>query len=347
MEIRKRLKEKFNDFSNKNNPDYWVNKAQENQEKAIKYYNKAINIYQKDGNAKSDKIAEIHVKKGEIHSKNKKHGDAIISFNKALEIYKHNSNKSRDCHFNIGLAYSNSSQYLEAVKSFTSALNEGVEDSFSEKIKLEIGRVYLRQKSELEDDFKKNSDFYDSFGGNKTKLEYDYKLKRTIFNEEIIESFQKILDYKNNSIDSQTLLQINYATAEACLENDKKALAKKYYEKSLEILDLPENSSPYNYKIRSNIEEILSTLNSILKTEEAIHPERSPSPAPPLTRPQPPAPPSAPHPPPASSQPQTPPPPPPSAPHPPQPQPQSQPQNHPIIVAITSFFDLCSCSQKR
>ena len=176
MKIMKWLSEKINYSRNKNNPDYWVIKAQDNQEKAIKYYNKALNIFQKNREHNSEKIAEIHVKKGEIHLENKTHGDAITSFNKALEIYKHNPDKSRDCLFNIGLAYSNSYQYSEAFKSFTEALNEGVEDSFSAKINFEIGIVYLRQKLESEGEFNKHSKFYDSFQGSKIKLKEDYKL---------------------------------------------------------------------------------------------------------------------------------------------------------------------------
>ena len=334
MKIMKWLSEKINDFRNKNNSDYWVDKAQENQEKAIKYYNKALNIYQKNSKGNSDKIAEIHCKKGKIYSKNKKHSDAIRSFNKELEIYKDNPDKLRDCHFNVGLEYFKSSQYSEAVKSFTNALEVSADDGFSAKINLEIGRVYLCQKLELEEDFNKNLNFYNSFQGNKTHLQEDYKLNRATLNEKIIESFQKIFDNKNNSIDSQTLLKINYETAEACLENDKKALAKKYYKKSLEILDLPENSSPDNCNIRSNIEEILSTLNPILTAEEARHLERSPPPALALVQSQPSSPPTL-------AQPPAQPPPPPPPPEP------AQPQPHTIIVAITSFFDLCSCSQRR
>jgi tetratricopeptide (TPR) repeat protein len=325
------LKEKFNDFRNKKNPDYWVDKVQDNQEKAIKYYNKALNIYQKNSEGNSEKIAEIHFKKGEIHLENKTHGDAITSFNKALEIYKHNPDKLRDCHFYIGLAYSNSYQYSEALKSFTSALNEGVEDSFSAKINFEIGRVYLRQKLESEGDFKKNSRFYDSFKGDKTKLEKEYISNRATFNEKIIESFQKILHNENNSINPQTLLEINYATAEAFHQNDNKVLAKEYYKKSLEILDLPENSSLYDNRTRSHIGKKLLTLNQVLEAERVNESRRSrlQPPAPVLTQPLP-----QPQP-----QPQPPPPAPPPAP--------AQPQTHPIIVAITSFFDLCSCSQKR
>ena len=115
MKIMKWLSEKINYSRNKNNPDYWVNKVQDNQEKAIKYYNKALNIYQKNSEGNSEKIAEIHFKKGEIHLENKTHGDAITSFNKALEIYKHNPDKLRDCHFNIGLACSDSFRYSEAL----------------------------------------------------------------------------------------------------------------------------------------------------------------------------------------------------------------------------------------
>ena len=364
MDFIRRL---FERFSTNNNPDYWVNKVQDNQEKAIKYYNKALNIYQKNSEGNSEKIAEIHVKKGEIHLEIKTHGDAITSFNKALEIYKHNPDKSRVCHFNIGLAYSNSYQYPEALKSFTSALNEGVEDSFSAKINFEIGRVYLLQKLESEGDFKKNSRFYDSFKGDKTKLEKEYMSNRATFNEKIIESFQKILHNENNSINPQTLLEVNFETAEAFHQNDNKVLAKEYYKKSLEILNLLENSSLDDNKIRSVIGEILLTLNQVLTTEETRHPERSPSPAPapppspPSAQPPPPASSPTPPPPPASSPTPTPPPPPASSQpqppassqpqSPPQPQPpassQSQPQTHPIIMAITSFFDLCSCSQKR
>jgi tetratricopeptide (TPR) repeat protein len=331
MQIMKWFVGKFNDYSNRNNPDYWVKKAEENQAKSIKYYNKAISIYQKNSNADSDKIAEIHLKKGEIHSKNQKYSDAITSFNKALKIYKDNPDKSMHCHFNLGLACSNSYQYSEAIKSFTNALEISTDDGFSAKINFEIGRVYLRQKLDLKDEFEKNLKFCKSFSGTEIKLdtminlEGEYNLTRATLNEQIIGSFQKILDNKNNSIDPQTLFKINYTTAEACLENDDKVLAKRYYESSLEILNSPQNSFHEIDKIRSNIEKILSTLNPILTTEGVRSQGGNTAPAP------------APAPPPPSA-PATPPPPPP---------PSASPQPNPIIVAITDFLNLCSCSQKR
>jgi tetratricopeptide (TPR) repeat protein len=249
---------KFNDYSNKNNPDYWVEKAEINAKKAIKYYRKAIKAYTKKN--EEEKSAEIYDKIGKVYSdKGNNLNEAIRSFQASLRIYesKENNEQIKQCHFNIGKAYLKNRQFEESEKSFESALELGSDAKFCAEINYQIGLIYVYKKKESSKNFLRDLNFlsFDSIGITqeyrekitqeyREKITQEYREKIAPFNKKIIEKFNQVLSFyseSENEINSQYKLNLNILIADAYEENGKKDSSLNHYKVCLKILQSSAN----------------------------------------------------------------------------------------------------------
>jgi tetratricopeptide (TPR) repeat protein len=258
MQIKNWFREKINDFRNKNNPNYWVKKAEKNVEKAeknvekiqkyfakvIKYYKKAIKAYNKKN--EEEKTAEIYDKIGKVYFDKNDLNQAIKNFQVSLRIYesKEKNEQIKQCHFNIGKAYLNNRQFDESEKSFESALKSGSEAKFSADINYQIGLIDVHKKNELKEGYLTLFQFYDSIEMNKNKITQEYSEKIAPLNQKIIDKFNQVLSFfsvSENEIDPKEKLKLNILIADAYEENGEKDSSLNHYKVCLKILQSSAN----------------------------------------------------------------------------------------------------------
>jgi tetratricopeptide (TPR) repeat protein len=248
------IAKKISDIINKNNPEYWVEKAekaekkaektQKYSEKVIKYYKKAIKAHNKKN--EEEKTAEIYNKIGQVYFDKNDLNQAIKSFQASLRIYesKEKNEQIKQCHFNIGKAYLKNRQFEESEKSFESALKSGSEAKFCAEINYQIGLIYVHKKNELKEGYLKLSQFYDSSRMNKDKITQEYSERIAPFNEKIIEKFNQVLSFwsaTENEIDPKEKLRLNILIADAYEENGENDFSLDHYKKCLKILQSSAN----------------------------------------------------------------------------------------------------------
>lgn len=252
------IAKKISDIINKNNPEYWVEKAEKKAEKAeknvekiqkyfakvIKYYKKAIKAYNKKN--EEEKTAEIYDKIGKVYSDKGDLNEAIRSFQDSFKIYesKNNNEQIKQCHLNIGKAYLKNQQFEESKKSFELALVVGSDAKFCAEINYQIGLIYVHKKNELKEGYLKLSQFYDSSGMNKDKITQEYSEKIAPLNQKIIDKFDHFLSFcrvSENEIDPKEKLKLNILIADAYEENGEKDFSLSHYKKCLKILQSSAN----------------------------------------------------------------------------------------------------------
>ena len=264
------IAKKISDIINKNNPEYWVEKAektQKNSEKVIKYYRKAIKAHNKKN--EEEKTAEIYNKIGQVYSDKNDLNQAIKSFQASLRIYesKEKNEQIKQCHFNIGKAYLNNRQFDESERSFESALKSGSEAKFSADINYQIGLIYVHRKNESRENFSRDLVFCNSFGIDSKKITHEYSERIAPFNEKIIEKFNQVLSFfsvSENKINPKEKLRLNILIADAYEENGKKDFSLDHYKVCLKILQSSANLVDDQDKQMKDLKKKIVSLSSPL-----------------------------------------------------------------------------------